>query len=200
MSTASPYESRSECIARHITRLTRETGASIEDYSLDVLRVWQERTPAAVRDAHCADFKERGSVFELMKANGKKIRRWLNPEESARPCVDVEEALVLALREPYRSECLRDLAARCGGLFVPIANGTPLSVGEAADLLRETGEALQAVAPLLTDGRIDRRDAPELLRKARAELLDVQASAAAMLARIDGALESQAQPRLRSVR
>lgn len=193
MTGAWTQESRWECTARHVRAALRRTGASVEDYSVDVLGIWQQRTPADVRDAHCADFKQTGSGYKLMEANGKKIRRWLNPEVSARPSVDVEECLVLALPEPDRSHCLRDLAARYGGLFVAVHAGVDLSIGGAADLMRECGEALQSLSPLLVDGQINAHDDPQLLAAARSELLDVQSAAAAVIARIDAALERAKQ-------
>ena len=185
------HESRTECIARHVRRATRETRLSIEDFSADVLRVWQERTPPEVRCAHGADFRQEGTPYQLMAANGQKIRRWLNPEVSARPSVDVEECLVLALPEPFRSECLRDLAARMGGLFVRVEGQANLTLGAAGELMRQTGEALEALGPLMQDGQINARDRAADLERARAELLDVQAASAAVIAQIDHALDEK---------
>lgn len=188
---SSLLESRWECIARHIKADTRRSGNSIEDYSLDVLRVWIERTPAEIRDARGADFKEKGSAFELMQYNGQKIRRWMKPEVSARPSVEVEECLVLALSEAGRRDCLRDLTARYGGLFVAVCPGVELSVGGAADLMRETAEALQELSSILANGVIDKSDSRPRLLSARSALLDVQAAAVAVMVQIDNALQQQ---------
>lgn len=186
-----PYESRSECIYRYIRRLTRETRDAVEDYSLSVLQAWQARTPDSVRLRQGADFKELGPVSELMRANGKKIRRWMSEEVSARPSVDVEESLVLGLPEPYRSACLQELAARYGGLFVAAPTATPASSATIADLMRTTGAELQALAPLLADGRIDHTDDPALLAEARRHALAAQSVLAGLLVSIDAALSTR---------
>lgn len=182
-------ETRSEVVFRYVKLMVRSTGASIEDYSVDVVRHWRDRTPAAARHG---DFHIAGSVFEQMKSNGQKIRRWMNPEVSARPSVDVEEALVLGLPEPFRSDCLRELAVRCGGLFVALnTTATPL-LGDMAELLTQSGEALAALGPLFADGRIDSSDDTQALLKARRELQDVQSVIAGITSRIDQALEGTA--------
>lgn len=185
-------ETRAEVVFRYVKLMVRSTGKSIEDYSVDVVLVWRNRTPEAARHG---DFHVTGSVFEQMKSNGQKIRRWMNPDVSARPSVDVEEALVLGLPEPFRSDCLRELAVRCGGLFVALqAEGSAL-VGDMAELLKQSGEALSALGPLFADGRIDAADDTQALLRARRELQDVQAVIAGITARIDQALEGTSIPR-----
>lgn len=156
-------ELRTEVIFRHLRRLVRETGVSVEDYSEDVLRVWMERTSAEARiSGH--DFRVTTPVFDRMSANGQKIRRWMSSEIKARPSIDVEECLVLGLPEPYQSDCRRDLARRYGLMDVPLpdeAGGDHVSdIAAMGDMAMRFGGLMQALAPILDDGQIDGKDAP----------------------------------------
>ena len=156
-------ELRSEVIFRHVRRMVRETGVSIEDYSEDVLRVWLERTPVGAR---AADFREAGPVYDRMGSNGQKIRRWMNPEVAARPSVDVEEPLVYALAEPYRADCRRDLARRYALLDVALPaepeNDHVTDIAAMGDVAMEFGELMRSLASILDDGVIDAADAPRV--------------------------------------
>lgn len=182
-------ETRTEVIAHHVRRLTRETRTRLEDYSEDVLALWLDRTPDEARGE---DFHGGRDVIKRMAANTQKLRRWFNPQVSARPSVDVEEALVLALPEPYRAQCLQALALRYGGVFWRLPAGASPSLGCAAELLQQCGEALSALAPALADNNeIDSRDPAPVLLAARRELLDVQAVILSLVARIDAALDQQ---------
>lgn len=196
-------DTRTEVIGRYVFRLTRETRTSLEDYSEMVLRMWLQRTPESARSD---DFHMGSDVLKRMAANTQKIRRWFNPQVAARPSIDVEEALVMALPQPYRAECKQALAARYGGLFWQLPDGAQPSIECASALLAASGEALTALAPAFAnDRKIDENDDPAVLLKARAELLDVQAVVLSFVASIDAALETQranaahAAPRLRSV-
>lgn len=182
-------ETRSECVLRYVKQVTRRTRISLEKFSELVVEVALQR-PA--HDAE-ADFKLDGDVFERMGTNGQKIARWMNPAVSARPSVDAEDVLVLALPEPFRSACERDLAARRGRVSLEIPVGAVAGLAHAGDLLRECGEAFQALAVPFADGVIDERDAPEDLQKAEQELLDVESRVQALLAMIRLAQQRQRQ-------
>lgn len=179
-------ETRSECVLRHVKLLTRRTRISLEKFSELVVEAAQQRLP---HDA--TDFKLDGDVFERMAANGQKIARWMNPEVSARPSVDAEDVLVLALPEPFRSDCERDLAMRRGRISLELPAGSVAGLTHAGDLLRECGEALQALSVPFADGVIDERDDPEALDRAERELMDVEGRVQMLLAMIRMARERQ---------
>src|SRR5690606_5027224 len=74
---------------------------------------------------------------------------------------DLEDAWVMALPEPFRGECERDLARRRGMLAVqmPADDETAQAVG-LARLAHEFGELMSALAPALADGKLDATDLP----------------------------------------
>lgn len=182
------YETRSEVISRYIRRLTRETRWSEETWSVRVVEEWHARVPESARGN---DFRDSGPVAAQLQHNGRKIRRWGDSDVSARPSIDVEESLVQALPEPYRSECLAELTARHGGLFVAIAGAADGPLRAPAELLTECGQALQALGKLLADGKIAATDSTADLLDARKECLDVSACVQGLVAQIDAALDQQ---------
>ena len=182
-------QTRTEVIGAHVKRAMRTTRLKFGAYCEDAAALWQSRTPDVVRgddfSAHSNDDKRRAT-------NEQKVRRWFDGGVAARPSIDVEEALVLALPEPFRSDCLRELCMRYGGLFVAMPGcGQPLHLGVAGELVTQCGEALTALAPLLADGQIGVDDPEPALRHARRELIDVQSVIASLVARIDAALMQQ---------
>ena len=66
---------------------------------------------------------------------------------------------MLELDEPYRGDCVRDLAKRYGLLDVPLPESLPASdVQNVSTLSKRFSDALGALAPLIEDGRIDSAD------------------------------------------
>lgn len=182
-------QTRTEVIGAHLKRAMRTTRLKFGGYVEDAAALWLQRTPDVVRgddfSAHSNDDKRRAT-------NEQKVRRWFDGGVSARPSIDVEEALVLALPEPFRGDCLRELCMRYGGLFVAMPGcAQPLHLGVAGELVTQCGEALTALAPLLADGQIGVDDPEPALRHARRELIDVQSVIASLVARIDAALTQQ---------
>ena len=172
---------RSEVLFGYTRSMQRDTRTSIEAFAQTVVEIYHARTPAAVREV---EFKTIGDIFHCATINAQKLRRYMDVDINARLPVDLEEAWVLALAEPYRDDCLRDLAARYGLLATPIPTGTPGSeLDSLARLTREMGEAMQAIAPMLQDGRITEADR-NYFSSARHELEDVMAAAGGLLEQI----------------
>lgn len=192
---------RTEVILGFVRLMTRETPASFETYSEDVLQHWLARTPEDVRGD---DLNTGKDIFQRVKANGQKLRRWANPDIPARPPIDLEEALVLALPAVYRSRCLTDLASRYGGMFIELPEGAA-TIGVAGELLASVGETCTKLAPVLADNVIDENDSEESLLALRGALVGTQAKLAGVLLQADAALEQRRRraasemPKLRSV-
>lgn len=154
-------ETRSQVIERHLRALLRETRTSWPTLASRVVEHYHARTPLHARAVR---FHVGGDAYDDMRANAQLLRRWFDEDTNARLPADLEEAVVLALDEPYRARCLEDLAARYGLLAVPAA----LEAGAAefcdhrrlAGFMREAGEAAAAVARMLDDGRIGPEDQP----------------------------------------
>lgn len=182
-------QTRWECIRGHATLMRHNERIGLPEWSEDVLKIWLERTPESARGV---DFRQQGPIDVRMKVNGQKIERWLNPDKAARPSIDVEECLVLAMRQAYRLRCLSDLALRYGSMFIEIPVQGEVTLGNAADLVMELGQALTALSPLFAgDNEINASDNRENLLHARQELLDVQAQVRGLLSKIDNALDQQ---------
>lgn len=104
---------------------------------------------------------------DLIKAerhNAQQIGRYMDGTVKALPA-DLEDAWVLTLPEPYRSDCERELAQRRGRYSEKQLLTT--EAGEAmrlADLAREFGQLFEALSPALTDGRITDADMPHARR------------------------------------
>src|SRR3546814_13440788 len=111
-----------------------------------------------------------GDVFPRMKRNGLKVRRVMKPMVSARPLIEAENALVMALPEPYRSACENDLAAMRGRLSVPRGEAGELRIDAVGDFTRSCGETLVGLSEILADQSIDGRDRPATLLLVRRSL------------------------------
>jgi hypothetical protein len=85
----------------------------------------------------------------------------MDPEAETRMPVDIEEAWVAALHEPYRGQCLADLARRYGSLYVPIPDGGGITDMESVgQVTSEFARSLSAISPTMADQVIDELDAP----------------------------------------
>lgn len=179
---------------------TRETRDSVEDITESAV-LFETQQPA---HAQSGDYRLAGPAFDRMQANGKKVRRWLNTDVSARPSYDAAVSLINALPEPYALRVKTALTAALGGMFNPLPAGAA-TVGCAGELLNGVGQTCLALAPVLEDGKIDEFDSRESLLTVRDKILATQAIMASILAHVDGALgrieqKSHAASPLRSVK
>lgn len=170
-------ESRSQTIVRHVTAYLNETRTSMESYAMDVRQAYHDATEETARDVR---FHAGGDAYKDMRANGQIVRRFL--EGNPRMPVDIEEALVEALPASRRDALLTELAARYGLLPAQIPQPGPVGeAGSIAGLMKQTGEVIEAMAPMLEDGVIDNRDLPfakhalAQINEAMAELMSLQA-------------------------
>lgn len=173
-------DTRQGVIAHHIrTALAR--AITMRCYAGHVTEHYLRSVPLHARHVplqHTAD------PYADERHNAQVITRFC--ADDVRMPVEIEEALVLSLPEPFRTELQRELAERLGLLAAPLpaADGARDHV-LTAELLRETGEFLAAIAPALEDGSLTAADLPHL-RRAALELRDVQARAASIQARLAG--------------
>lgn len=164
-----PRESRANVIALQVRMALAHSGLTMRGYAIDVAKHYNDHVPLQARDLtfHCS-----ADIHADVRANSQILQRMLDGTTVRLP-VSLEESLVLCLPQPYRDELQRELAARLGLLAAPLprmdgARDT-VSIGE---LMQETGELLQALAPAMADGKIDASDAPHA-RRALRELRDV---------------------------
>lgn len=149
---------RDAVIADHVAAAMRHTRLSMETYAQTVADLYHERTPLELRGVRFHEVG-RADPYRDMRKNAQIVRRYLAGELCRMP-TELEEALVLALPDPFQAACLRELASRYGLL----AAAMPGTVGDeqvrqVADLMRSAAESIDALAPMLDDGLIDTDDA-----------------------------------------
>lgn len=165
-------ESRSQVITSHVDLALHRSSMIERTYAQAVADIYNERTPLAVRSLK---FHTTHDPYADQQANLQLVRRMLDGR--VRMPVEAEEALILALPDPYRHQLQAELAARLGLMAAELpahhAAGQQQQVG---DLVRAVGHALDKLSNMLDDGVMDAHDlayAPDALR----DLEDVQARA-----------------------
>src|SRR5690242_2310224 len=177
------YETRSELVFRHTSRMLHETRCSWEAFGQRLVEHYHAAVPAEARDVQ---FQTTGDVFHCAKINAQKICRYADDRVNARLPVDLEESWVEALAEPYRTDCIRDLARRYGLLAVqvPVSLGCTVSAMQSVSAVsREFGQAIEAVAPIIENGKFGPEDLPHVDRALR-ELEDLIGAAEATRAQL----------------
>ena len=148
----------------------RKSALTDRAYGQAVADLYMQRTPLHARTI---EFHISRDPYADERANAQLVKRFLT--DVVRMPVDLEEALVLALPEPFRNACLADLAERLNLLAAPRpapdAARQTIHLGEMA---RDAGEVMIALAPMFADGRIDSNDAA-LARHALAAIAKTQA-------------------------
>lgn len=181
---------RTASLATHVEHALRHARLSSETYADEVRRLYQERTPEGARVVQFQNPEEADDPYRALRHNAQTVRRYLGLcEQPIRLLADLEEAMVLALPEPYQAECLRELAGRYGLLAARKPGheraATALSL---ADLMRETAEVVEAVAPLVADGLLDSLDSHVQITQALQQLSDLEAACASQRSQLEAAL------------
>lgn len=144
------------CVTR---RMLDETAVNVASFAMNVAEQYHAMTAPDVRHIPLK-LGEGDELFMAMRRNAETIRRYMDGTVKSLPA-DIEDAWVLALPEPYRSECERDLARRRGRLSSPLPEGgkTEKRVG-LEGLVSEFSQLLDALAPALADGKVTEADLP----------------------------------------
>lgn len=175
-------ETRSQTIERHTRRQFHELRVSWQTFAEVVVQRYHDLVPERCRDI---DFDLGGDLFVRAKRNAKRLQRFLEQDATTRMPVDIEEAWVLSLAEPYRGDCKRELARRYGLLDVPLPDLRRLdSVRSLADVTCEFGAVLSGLSPALSDFRVTREDLPHV-DAAIPHLQSLIASAEGLLAQLE---------------
>jgi hypothetical protein len=168
-------ENRSQLIAEHVLLAISRSSLTERTYGQTVADLYMERTALHARTV---TFAVSADPYADQVANCQIVKRMLDGR--TRMPVDVEEALIFALPDPYRHQLQAELAARLGLMAAELpahhAAGQQQQVG---DLVRAVGHALDKLSNMLDDGVLDEHDlayAPDALR----DLEDVQARAATL--------------------
>lgn len=178
-------DTRPQVLLHHIEMMKQHSSTTFRTYATNVRDVYQQRTPLQAR---AVDFHTTRDPYNDERLNAQIVKRALDDLDRL-PCA-LEEALVLALPDPFRSECRRELAARYGELAAAIpATEHGAAMADAADLMRETGEALADLAHCFDDGNNLLPASREAAQRAMGNLRDVQACSTTLEARLKDALD-----------
>lgn len=164
-------ETRAQSIIHHIT-LALGHGMTVRTYATDVARIYGNRTELACRTI---DFHETRDPYADERANAQIVQRFIDGR--ARMPTEIEEALVLALPDPFRGECKRELAGRYGDLAAPIPvadDSAPMA--DTGKLMEECGTAIVELAQSFKDG-IVLPGKSETAKRAVCDLTDLIAQA-----------------------
>lgn len=95
---------------------------------------------------------EGDALCRAMKDNGQVLRRYMDGTVKVLPS-DLEDAWVLALPEPYRGNCERDLARRRGRFSFELSESLQgAEYSSIASVMSEAGELCAAWGKSLADG------------------------------------------------
>lgn len=149
---------RQSVIYAHTRRMLDATKFNYASFAMAVAERYLEMTAPDVRQVAMRT-GEGAELIKAMEDNAQVLRRYMDGKVRKLPA-DLEDAWVLSLPDPYRSDCERDLARRRGMLAVPMPNDDGLQVASVATLFQEYGELLQAIAPAVADGKFGPEDRP----------------------------------------
>lgn len=156
-------QTRGELVEGVVRRYLRLTGTSWEGLGLAVAEAYARRVPG-----HLAriSWPSGGDVHRRGKLAGQTLRRQLDPGEQGPADLDLYDALLEVLPAGWRWRLVVAMGERDGLLPVQ-GEPAPASApgGDAValgNLLREVGEAIAALGPLVADGVVDSRDRPAL--------------------------------------
>ncbi len=170
-------------------RMLRETGSNRRSFAMSVAEKYLQITPEDDR-THAFRITSGGKAEDDKKHNGQILGRYLDGTLKVLPA-DLEDAWVLALPEPYRSDCERDLAIRRGLLAIAMPEGG-FSVASVTEVFGEYAQLVQALAPALADGRLgpeDRKHAAGIKREGH----DVIAAILGLMREVDRSVYGEAE-------
>jgi hypothetical protein len=162
--------------------MQRDTGITMNTFVSNVRQHYEETCRTNSRFVEWSNYSD---PYIRMTRDAEKFTRWLGDDVLKQLPIDIFESIIAAFPLDRRFRLQIELAARQGMLVIPMPTGNScdesLFLGK---LAKETGEAIIAIAPLLEDGAIDKRD-KDKATKAIAELNEAIAVMAAMKALIE---------------
>ena len=186
-------ETRGHVLHAHVLMALAHSGMKQADFADAVVHLYDVRTPLHAQSIHFHKHVKGSNPYDVQKANTQILFRMLRPEfTDSRMPVELEEAVVLALPEPFRDECQRELAERLGLLAAPLPVGVDATVAQQlkspCDLLRRAMAAVDPITAMLENGQIGPEDEPHFGLALR-RIADLQAACVAVTAQIGLAIE-----------
>lgn len=150
---------RQSVIYSHTRQMLDATACNYTSFAMTVADNYMAMTAPDVRQVKLRT-GEGSDLTKAMDNNAQVIRRYMDGTVKTLPA-DLEDAWVVSLPEPYRSNCERDLARRRG--ILPLRMTMDDEATQAmgiAGLMKEFGELVQALSPAMADGLINAADLP----------------------------------------
>lgn len=160
-----------------------ETGTAIQKFAEALAESYQAAVPEPQRRAPIRMPYVHGDAdeyYRTLAANTKAVQRYLDCTVPIP--LDLEEVWCQVLPAIYRERAIFELCARFGVLPVMISQETDIHA--LAELMRDDAAMIEAMAPILSDGKIDESDRGEA-RKAIPRVKKAMASCAGLLGRLE---------------
>jgi hypothetical protein len=162
---------RQSVVIGYTRRMLDETAMNANTFAMAVAERYLETVAPDVRQVPFR-LGEGDALFKAIKDNAQTLRRYMDGTVKVLPA-DLEDAWVLSLPEPYRSECERDLARRRGrySFELPgdIASEDFATIGE---VMQQSGELFSEWGKSVADGHLT----PAELQRVEKETDDVIAA------------------------
>lgn len=156
---------RQTVIYGYTRRMLDETAVDATSFAMRVAELYIDTTAPDVRHVKLR-LGEGAELIKAMENNGQVLRRYMDGTVKTLPD-DLEDAWVLALPEPYRSDCERDLARRRGRFSFELADGASGEECTAlAGVLTQTGELCAEWGKALSDGSLSEAEVQRICNEA----------------------------------
>lgn len=155
---------RSAVLFDHTRRMLDQTAMCMRKFASCVAEQYVGHVHPDLRQVPFRTGLTTDELFKAERHNAQQLQRYMDGAIKALPA-DLEDAWVLALPEPYRSECERELAGRRGRYSERrMEQGEGGQVASVGHILQEFGDLMQALSPALADGKITEADLPHAKR------------------------------------
>lgn len=168
-------EPRSRVVIRFTEAAVRARSLVFDKFAIEVAECYFAMTSEAERVTKLRDPSQARNADH----NAQVIRRYFSRTLLMFPA-DLEEAWVKCLPEPFRSDCARELARRYGFLGARAPAPGESVAYSLADLAREFGETVEAMAPILAAEHGPTRLDRICLQKGLKEMQDLMAALVSM--------------------
>lgn len=152
---------RQSVIYGYTRRMLDETASNANTFAMAIAEKYLETVAPDVRSVPFR-LGEGDELLKAMKNNAQILRRFMDGTVKVLPA-DLEDAWVLALPEPYRSECERDLARRRGRFSIALSESIGgEEYGAIGDVLSQVGELSMEWGKALADGELTEAEAQRI--------------------------------------
>lgn len=148
---------RQSVIYAFTRRMLDETAMNAQSFAMAVAEQYIATTAMDVR---AVPFRIDNG--DALRHNAQILRRYMDGTLKSLPA-DLEDAWVMALPEPYRSDCEQALARRRGRVSVSMPEAGGEDAAAMAQVMSRSGELCAAWGQSLQDGVIDPRERDAML-------------------------------------